>query len=51
MKELALTSGDSLKDSSECYTSHMILMVGCTLLLPSVYVVEVWGVGGRKCRV
>ena len=44
MKENVLTPGDSLKDGSECYTSHMILMVSCTLLLPSVYVVEVWKV-------
>ena len=51
MKENVLTPGDSLKDGSECYTSHMILMVSCTLLLPSVYVVEVWKVGGRKCPV
>ena len=42
MKELALTSGDSLKDSSECYMSHMIPMVSCTLLLPS------GGVGGGR---
>ena len=51
MKELVLTPGDSLKDGSECYTSHMILMVSYALLLPSVCVVEVWRVGERKCRV
>ena len=47
MKELVLTPGDSLKDGSECYTSHMILMVSYALLLPSVCVVEVWRVGGE----
>ena len=47
MKELVLTPGDRFKDGSERYTSHMILMVSYTLLLPSVCVVEVWRVGGE----